>query len=75
MGMVAHSYKCQFVNLRMMFLHALETRPAETKRWLTTDGIHMQPLGSAIMALGVLRALGVPDAKTAATEIVVSPPK
>jgi len=71
LGMVAHSQKCQFVNLRMMFLHALEARPSETKRWLTTDGIHMQPLGSAIMALGVLRALGVPDSKIAATEIVV----
>jgi len=75
MGMVAYSHKCQFVNLRMMFLRALENRPAETKRWLTMDGVHMKPLGSAIMAVGVLRALGVPDAKTAATEIVVSPPK
>ena len=72
MGTVAHSQRCQFVNLRMMFLHALETRTAEKKQWLTSDGIHMQPLGSAIMALGVLRALGVPDTKIAATEIVVS---
>ena len=75
MGTVAHSQRCQFVNLRMMFLHALETRTAEKNRWLTTDGIHMQPLGSAIMALGVLRAFGVPDAKTAATEIVITQSK
>jgi len=75
MGVVAHTQKCQFVNLRMMFLHALKVRPLETKRWLTTDGIHMLPLGSAIMALGVLRAFGVPDAKTAATEIVITQPK
>jgi len=72
MGVVAHTQKCQFVNLRMMFLHALEARPLETKRWLKTAGIHMQPLGSALMALGVLRALGVPDAKTAATAIIAS---
>jgi hypothetical protein len=31
--------------------------------WLTGDGVHMKPLGDAIMAVGVLRALGVPDEK------------
>jgi hypothetical protein len=34
--------------------------------WLTGDGVHMKPLGDAIMAAGVLRALGVPDAKVGA---------
>ena len=33
----------------------------------------MKPLGDGIMAIGVLRALGVPDAKIAASE-ARSPP-
>jgi hypothetical protein len=39
-------------------------RPSDVKdkeKWLTADGVHMKPLGDALMAIGVLRALGVPD--------------
>jgi len=73
---IAAEKKCQFVDLHGMFLEALKHKPATEKgNWLTSDGVHMKPLGNAIMALGILRALGVPDEKSAATEITVPPPK
>ena len=34
--------------------------------WLTVDGVHMKPLGDTIMAVGILRAFGVPDTTIAA---------
>jgi lysophospholipase L1-like esterase len=64
---IAAEKKCQFVNLHETFLEALKKKPAEEKgNWLTSDGVHMKPLGDTIMAVGILRALGVPDAKIAA---------
>jgi lysophospholipase L1-like esterase len=67
---IAVKKKCQFVDLHGMFLEALKRKPADQKgNWLTGDGVHMKPLGNAIMALGILRALGVPDEKSAATPI------
>ena len=50
----------------------LTYRESVDKRWLTTDGVHMKPLGDALLAL---RALAVPDVKMSATEIVVSRPR
>jgi lysophospholipase L1-like esterase len=66
---IAAEKKCQLVDLHGMFLRALKQKPAGQKTWLTGDGVHMRPLGDALMAMGVLRALGVPDAKTAATDV------
>jgi lysophospholipase L1-like esterase len=64
---IAKEKNCQFVDLHGYFLTALEKKPANVKgTWLTVDGVHMKPLGDAIMAAGVLRALGVPDAKVGA---------
>ncbi len=61
--------KCQIVELHGMFLAALKQKPAGGKgNWLTGDGVHMKPLGDAIMAAGVLRALGVPDDKLSGDE-------
>ena len=61
---IAAEKKCQIVDLHGMFLAALKQKPAGEKgNWLTGDGVHMKPLGDAIMATGVLRALGVPDDK------------
>lgn len=61
---IAEEKKCQFVNLHQMFLAALAKKPADVKgNWLTGDGVHMKPMGDALMALGALRALGVPDGK------------
>jgi lysophospholipase L1-like esterase len=68
---IAAEKKCQIVDLRGMFLKALKKKPAAEKTWLTSDGVHMKAPGDAIMAIGVLRALGVPDKKIAASE----PPK
>jgi lysophospholipase L1-like esterase len=69
---IAAEKKCQIVDLHDMFLTALKKKPADEKaNWLTSDGVHMNPKGDAIMAIGILRALGVPDAKIAATD----PPK
>jgi acyl-CoA thioesterase-1 len=67
---IAAEKKCQLVDLHGMFLTALKQKPAGQKgNWLTADGVHMKPLGDAIMATGALRALGVPDAKIAATDL------
>ena len=38
------------------------------KNKLTTDGCHMNTLGNAMMAKGVLRAFGLSEGKTAAAE-------
>ncbi len=67
---IAAEKKCQLVDMHAMFLTALKQKPAEfkDKNWLTVDGAHMNPLGDAIMAVGVLRALGVPDEKIAASD-------
>jgi acyl-CoA thioesterase I len=66
---IAAEKKCQLVDLHGMFLKALKTRPAgPVGHWLTADGVHMKPAGDAIMAIGVLRALGVPDANIAASK-------
>jgi len=73
MRQISVDKKCQFVDLHAMFLEALKKKPADMKdNWLTKDGVHMKPAGDAIMAIGVLRALGVPDDKIGAT--VVAPP-
>jgi len=62
---IAEEKKCQFVDLHEDFVKALTKKPADFKgNWLTADGVHMKPMGDAIMALGILRAVGVPDAKT-----------
>ena len=66
---IAAEKKCQVVDLHGMFLTALKQKPAGQEKWLTGDGVHMKPLGDAVMAAGVLRALGVPDAKIAATTL------
>ncbi|MCY2952016.1 MAG: SGNH/GDSL hydrolase family protein [Planctomycetota bacterium] len=67
---IAADKKCQFVDLHAMFLHALKHKPADEKgNWITSDGVHMNPRGDAAMAIGVLRALGVPDQKIAASDV------
>lgn len=66
---IAAEKKCQLVDLHAMFLTALKKKPADKKTWLTIDGVHMLPPGDAIMAIGILRALGVPDNKIAASHL------
>ena len=66
---IAAEKKATFVDLHQMFLDALAKKPADQKgNWLTGDGVHNAPRGDAIFALGVLRALGVPDEKITAVK-------
>jgi len=70
---IAESKKCVFIDLHQMFLEAIEKRPEaieldEKKHAYTVDGVHMRPAGDAIMAIGVLKGLGVPDEKIAVKE-------
>jgi lysophospholipase L1-like esterase len=61
---IAREHKCTLVDLQAMFFTAVAKRPNDVKdkkKWLTSDGVHMSPLGDALMAIGMLRALGVPD--------------
>jgi acyl-CoA thioesterase I len=58
---IARARRCALVDLHQMFLDALEKRGARQGNWLTNDGVHMEPTGDAIMAIGVLRGLGVGD--------------
>lgn len=73
---IAERNRCHYVELHAMFLRAVKrhaaTRPAATTRPaddLTVDGVHMKPIGDALIAVGVLQALGVPDEKIAATDL------
>ncbi len=63
---IASEKQCQLVDLHGMFLTVLK-RGGRAARGLTKDGVHMNPPGDALMAVGLLRALGVPDAKIAAS--------
>lgn len=73
MQQIAAEKKCRMVNLHQTFLEVLGKKPealaANAKGLvLTTDGVHMNPAGDALMAIGVLRGLGVPDDKVAVKE-------
>lgn len=63
---IAQEKGCGLVDLHGMFLTAIANKPAEVK--LTSDGVHMGRYGDALMALGVVRAMGVPDGVFAGTE-------
>ncbi|HOM51963.1 MAG TPA: SGNH/GDSL hydrolase family protein [Phycisphaerae bacterium] len=73
---IARRRKADYVNLHEMFLEEIEKRDrqraagaSESAGPLTTDGVHMTAEGDKLMALGVLRALGVPDEKVRATDL------
>jgi acyl-CoA thioesterase I len=72
---VALKLDAEYVNLNEMFLKVIARRNQDNDadgraaEPLTTDGVHMTPLGDTLMAVGVLRALGVPDEKIAATDL------
>ena len=65
---IAAEKKCGLADLHGMFLTALQKKPADKQKWLTGDGVHMAPMGDAIMAIGALRLMGVPDAKIAESD-------
>ena len=64
---IASAAGCGFCGLHARFLAALVASP-RPYNWLSTDGVHMRPEGDAVIAIGVLRALGVCDEHIAATE-------
>jgi len=69
---IAQRRKCTYVDLHQMFLDAIaagKVEPDAKGNRFTTDGVHMKPAGDALMAVGVLRAFGVPDEKIRATEL------
>lgn len=71
---VAAETACLYVDLHGLFLRVVEESAGrraggQSVPSLTCDGVHMAPLGDALMALGILRALGVPDARIAATDL------
>ena len=63
---IATAKDCGVVDLHAIFLEAIAKKPASLK--LTKDGIHMNLYGDTLMAIGVLRALGVPDSKIASID-------
>lgn len=59
---IAREKNCRMADLHRLFLEALARKPAAVQgNWLTDDGVHVNDPGDALMAIGVLRALGVPD--------------
>ncbi|MDD2707981.1 MAG: GDSL-type esterase/lipase family protein [Verrucomicrobiae bacterium] len=63
---IAVEKQCLVADLHALFLNALANRKTAIR--LTTDGAHMAAYGDALMAIGVLRVMGVNDAMIAATD-------
>jgi len=61
---LAVSKGCLFADLNTEMQEALTTFPEDAPKGkqLTSDGVHMNPQGNMMMALGVLRAFSVPEA-------------
>jgi lysophospholipase L1-like esterase len=65
---VARERHCTLVDLHAMFMTVVVKRPKglrDGQTWLTWEGVHMNGTGDTLMAIGVLRALGVPEEKMA----------
>ena len=67
MKRIAAEKKCAIVDLHGLFLKAMANRKTPVK--FTKDGVHMAACGDAIMAIGVLRAMGVSDDTIGATDV------
>lgn len=67
MKQIAEEKNCGLVDWHAMFMTAIANKPPGMR--LTCDGVHMGLYGDTILALGILRALGVPDATSAATDL------
>jgi lysophospholipase L1-like esterase len=63
---LAGAKQCRLADLNAAFaaeLTRLRAGPRPKGHLLTTDGVHMNPLGNRVMALGVLRAFGLDEAQ------------
>jgi lysophospholipase L1-like esterase len=65
---IAQQYNCDYVDLHHLFLDAVE-RKGDAAGSFTSDGVHMNPIGDVLMAVGILRAWGVPDKKILKTDV------
>lgn len=67
----AEMHGCIFVDTHDMFRRYLaEENADETTRLVTRDGIHLNPLGQDIMAVGLLRGLGLTDEEILAVPVI-----
>lgn len=66
---LAKEKKLPLADLNAMMWKEIESEtpafPKAGKHYLTSDGVHMNPFGDAVMAEGVLRAFGLGDAEIA----------
>lgn len=65
---IAKAKNCVFIDLHQMCRDVLAKKPAELApdkkgNILTGDGVHMRDPGNAVMAIAVLRGMGVPEEK------------
>jgi acyl-CoA thioesterase-1 len=61
---LASKHRCLFIDMNAPFHRVIAARRKQTgatDNYLTTDGVHMNPLGNRLMAYTLLRGLGVPD--------------
>ena len=58
---LAKEKSCLLADLNLEMQEELKTFPADAQKGkqLTSDGVHMNPLGNAMMAKGILKAFGV----------------
>jgi len=59
---LAKEKKCRLADLNALFQESIKASP-KPGRVLTSDGVHMNPAGDQLMAIGILRALGLDDAQ------------
>jgi lysophospholipase L1-like esterase len=60
---IAEGKKVAVADLSAMFWAELKTKGVPGKNVLTTDGVHMNPAGNKLMAIGVLKAFGANEAE------------
>ena len=68
---LAKEKKCLFADLNADMQEALKHFPEDSPKGkqLTSDGVHMNPLGNYMMAKGVLKAFGMTEKEIAAAEL------
>jgi lysophospholipase L1-like esterase len=68
---LAKEKKCLFADLNADMQEALKHFPEDSPKGkqLTSDGVHMNPLGNYMMAKGVLKAFGMTEREIAAAEL------
>ena len=68
---LAKEKKCLFADLNADMQEALKHFPEDSPKGkqLTSDGVHMNPLGNYMMAKGILKAFGMTEKEIAAAEL------